>query len=78
MTPSNSPAAGLSNRASLPTYRTYDVRYEHRTALSDTVKQDRAIVTVYGNGELALKQAIEQQRPGHTAIVILEARSTGR
>lgn len=71
-----SKSAGLSSHAPLPKYVTYDVRYEHVTESSDTVRQDRAIVTVYGGGELAIKQAIERQRPGHKSIIILEVHPT--
>ena len=71
-----SESAGITTRALLPKYVTYDVRYEHVTESSDTVRQDRAIVTVYGGGELAIKQAIERQRPGHRSIIILEVNPT--
>lgn len=71
-----SESAGLSNRVLSPKYVTYDVRYEHVTESSDTVRQDRAIVTVYGGGELAIKQAIERQRPGYRSIIILEVQPT--
>jgi hypothetical protein len=69
-------STGLSNHALLPKYVTYDVRYEHVTESSDTVRQDRALVTAYGGGELAIKQAIERQRPGHRSIIILEVHPT--
>jgi hypothetical protein len=71
-----SESAGITTRATLPKYVTYDVRYEHLTESSDTVRQDRAIITVYGGGELAIKQAIERQRPGHKSIIIIEVHPT--
>jgi hypothetical protein len=54
-------------------YQTFDVSYEHTTENSDTVRQNRATVTVYGGGEFKLKAEIERQRPEHRNINILEA-----
>lgn len=55
-------------------YVTWDVSYEHTTAGSDNVRQNRATVTVYGGGgELKLKFEIEKQRPDHKNVVILDA-----
>ena len=46
---------------------------EHTTEHSDTVRQNRAVVTVYGDGEFKLKAEIERQRPEHENVNILEA-----
>lgn len=55
------------------TYRTYDVTYEHTTANSDTIRQNRATVTVLGCGEFKLKAEVERLRPQHRCVVILNA-----
>jgi hypothetical protein len=52
-------------------YQTYDVSYEHTTESSDMVRQNRAVVTVYGGGEFKLKAEIERQRPDHRNVNIL-------
>jgi hypothetical protein len=54
-------------------YQTFDVVYEHTTANSDTVRQNRATMTVYGGGLFKLKAEIERQRPSHLRVNILEA-----
>ena len=54
-------------------YQTFDVIYEHTTENSDTVRQNRTTVTLYGGGEFKLKAEIERQRPEHRNVNILEA-----
>ena len=54
------------------TYETFHVLYEHRTTSSDTVRQNRATVTMYGASELKLRAEIERQRPDHRDVVLLE------
>jgi hypothetical protein len=54
-------------------YRTYDVLYEHSTADSDNVRQNRIVVTAWGGkSEFKMKSEIERQRPSHRDIVILD------
>jgi len=57
-------------------YRTFDVTYSHSDAQGSNETVDRAIVTVYGSTELAIRKALEQDRPGHTNIVLLSISST--
>ncbi len=52
-------------------YRTFDVIYEHTTENSDTVRQNRATVTVFEAGVFTLKSEIERQRPEHKNVTIL-------
>ena len=52
-------------------YRTFDVTYSHSDSHGSNETVDRAIVTVYGSTELAIRKAVEQDRPGHTGIVLL-------
>jgi hypothetical protein len=63
-----------ATRTATASYTTYDVLYEHTTADSDTVRQNRAIVTVYGRSELKLKAAIEHERPSNRNVTILDSR----
>lgn len=54
-------------------YHTFTVQYEHTTDTSDTVRQNRAVLTVWGESEFAIKKAIEREHPSHTNVVILES-----
>lgn len=57
-------------------YRTFRVTYEHTTPESETVRQNTAVVTIWGESEFRMKKAVEDDRPGHTTVVILESEET--
>jgi hypothetical protein len=58
---------------SRPGYHTFDVTFEHSTRTSDTVRQNRVVVAVWGDSEFAIKREIERQYPQFIDVVILEA-----
>lgn len=54
-------------------YNTYDVIFEHTTPGSDNVNQNRAVVTVYGDGgEFKLRSEIMRQNSGYTNVNIID------
>jgi len=55
-----------------PTYKTFSVKFEHTVGGSNTPKVNRAVVTVYGESEFAIKRELERQYPGYENVVILE------
>lgn len=53
-------------------YNTFRTSFTHRTTWSETRRQNSAIVTVWGEGEFAVKQGIEKEFPEAVDIVIVE------
>lgn len=45
-------------------YHTYSVEFEHSTKASDTRRQNWALITLWGETELAIKVALEKSRDG--------------
>lgn len=56
---------------SATSYNTFEVDYEHTTEASNTVRQNRATITIWGDSEFKVKAELEKQRPEHKNIVIL-------
>lgn len=54
-------------------YSTFDVQFSHTTPESETVRQNRRTVVVYGDSEFAIKAELERQNPSLRNIVILES-----
>lgn len=55
-----------------PSYKTFSVKFEHTVGGSETRKMNRAVVTVYGESEFAIKRELERQYPEYGDVVILE------
>jgi hypothetical protein len=53
-------------------YKTFSVKFEHTVGGSGTTRVNRAVVTVYGDSEFAIKREIERQYPEYGDVVILE------
>ncbi len=53
-------------------YQTFSVIYEHSTDGSDQRRVNRAVLTVYGQSELAIQAELQRQHPTFRNIVILE------
>ena len=54
-----------------PSYKTFSVKFEHTVGDSGTPKVNRAVVTVYGESEFAIKAELERQYPEYANVVIL-------
>ena len=52
-------------------YHTYSVDFEHSTKASDTRRQNWALITLWGETELAVKAALEKSNPEWVDVVIL-------
>lgn len=52
-------------------YHTFSVEFEHSTKASDTRRQNWALITLWGETELAVKAALEKSYPEWVDIVIL-------
>lgn len=55
-----------------PRYTTVSVRFEHSVDGSGSRKVNRAVLTVYGGSEFAIKAELERQYPEYRNVVILE------
>ena len=55
-----------------PSYKTFSVKFEHTVGGSGTPRVNRAVVTVYGESEFAIKRELERQYPEYGDVVILE------
>ena len=53
-------------------YKTFSVKFEHTVGGSGTPRVNRAVVTVYGESEFAIKMELERQYPEYGDVVILE------
>jgi hypothetical protein len=53
-------------------YKTFSVKFEHTVGGSGTPRVNRAVVTVYGESEFAIKRELERQYPEYGDVVILE------
>lgn len=56
----------------MPTYQRVAVTFEHTTPESNTVRANRAVLTVYGDSEFAVLAELKRQRPECRDIVLLE------
>lgn len=56
----------------MPSYRRVSVTFEHTTPDSDTRRVNRAVLTVYGDSELAVLAELRRQRPDCRDITVLE------
>lgn len=54
-----------------PSYKTFDVAFEHTTTTSDTVRQNRRVITIWGDSEFKMKAEIESQEPTFRNVVII-------
>ena len=54
-----------------PRYTTFNVTYEHSIESSGQRIVNRAVLTVYGESELAIQAELARQHPSFTNIVIL-------
>jgi hypothetical protein len=52
-------------------YHTFSVEFEHCTKTSDTRRQNWALITLWGDTELAIKSALEKSNPEFVDVVIL-------
>lgn len=55
----------------MPKYHSYSVTFEYNSPGSDQAKLTRAVVTVYGDSEFAIKREIERQYPEFENVTIL-------
>lgn len=53
-------------------YRTVTVEFEHTTRDSDTVRQNRAVLTVWGDSDLKVLSELKKQYPDYRNIDVLE------
>lgn len=54
-----------------PVYKTFDVEFEHTTTDSSTPRQNRRVITIWGDSEFKAKAEIERQEPSFRNVVIL-------
>ena len=52
-------------------YNTFSVEFEHATKASDTRRQNWALITLWGETDLAVKAALEKSNPEWVDVVIL-------
>ena len=55
-----------------PRYTTFSVSFEHSVGGSGQRKVNRAVLTVYGESEFAIRAELARQYPEYRDIVILE------
>jgi RNase P/RNase MRP subunit POP5 len=60
-------------RAMTTRYRTFSVEYEHTIEGSDQRVVNRAVLTVYGDSELAIAAELARQHTTFRNIVVLSA-----